>query len=807
MKIHRSLFSLLSILIYLGHLPGQEASIHQVHQQSFGMFEPALLAWDERDRPMDLIEREREPSHVVFGYHPYWNGTAYQNYPWEIISHIAWFGLAMSSNGGITNAHSWPWNDLVNMAHANGVKVIVTVTLFDNDDIATLLSSAEFRQNAIDNLISRVSAGNADGVNIDFESVPSGQESNFNTFINDLTIAFHDQIPNSETSIAMPAVDWWDSYDYAYLSAHCDGLMIMGYNYYWSGSSHAGPVAPLYDNLANYNIGRTIDDYLDETGNDGSNLILGLPWYGIDWPVSGTAQGAATTGSGSSIFYSSAEPNALTYGKHYSELAPSAWYNYTSGGNRQVWYDDSTSLATKYFYAINTELKGIGIWALGYDGGRPEMWGALSDAFGATAAPLGPQWFTVQNTGGGSVQVACAPVSYASEYELFAGTDVNDLQIWTSSANPAFVATGFEQDSIYYCQIRTGNSFGYSDLSEVLGVSITDTENPVLIVQGFERVSGTNNTFDYIKRHGPSIWAAGYGFDAASNDAVIHGAIGLGDYAMVDWISGEEATATVSFDGIEQDALEEYLEGGGRLFISGSEIGWDLEASGSTADIAFYHNYFKAEYVADDAASYSAYGTANGTFNGMDGLSFDNGNYGSYDVDYPDGIHPFGGSANNLRYTTSSYEALGGAGVQYYGPFGSSTNIGAIVYLSVGFEAFYPAATRDAIMSRVIAFLDPPVSRQEHNVRPLNFDVGQAFPNPFNGAITLPLLLETESRISIEVIDLRGRLLHSENLFLPKGENLWRWTGPETGNTETGVLLLRVSRGSISHTQKVTYLK
>jgi GH18 family chitinase len=248
------------ILASLAMAQAEPVSAHAEHHQQYGDVVPQLPPWDARQQPMDLVERDRDPSHVVFGYHPYWNGTAYQNYPWEIISHLAWFSLDMNSSGNITNAHSWPWNDLVNVAHANGVKVIVTVTLFDNDGIATLLSSATNRQNAINNLISRVNAGNADGVNIDFESVPSGQEANFNTFINDLTTAFHDQIPNSEVSIAMPAVDWWDSYDYDYLADHCDGLMIMGYNYYWSGSSSAGPVAPLYNNLASYNIGRTVSD-------------------------------------------------------------------------------------------------------------------------------------------------------------------------------------------------------------------------------------------------------------------------------------------------------------------------------------------------------------------------------------------------------------------------------------------------------------------------------------------------------------------------------------------------------------------
>jgi len=101
--------------------------------------------------PRDLVPRSalRDPSHVVFGYHPYWNGTSWENYVYDILSHVAWFGLEMNNSGGITNAHGWPIGGLVDLAHSHGVKVIVTVTNFDNAGIGTLLGNATYRQNAI----------------------------------------------------------------------------------------------------------------------------------------------------------------------------------------------------------------------------------------------------------------------------------------------------------------------------------------------------------------------------------------------------------------------------------------------------------------------------------------------------------------------------------------------------------------------------------------------------------------------------------------------------------------------------------
>jgi hypothetical protein len=38
-------------------------------------------------------------------------------------------------------------------------------------------------------------------------------------------------------------------------------------------------------------------------------------------------------------------------------------------------------LSHKYQFAIDNQLSGVGLWALGYDEGYNELWGALSDKF------------------------------------------------------------------------------------------------------------------------------------------------------------------------------------------------------------------------------------------------------------------------------------------------------------------------------------------------------------------------------------------------------------------------------------------
>ena len=124
--------------------------------------------------------------------------------------------------------------------------MVLCVTLFNNSDLTTLLGNATYRQNLIDNLLTQVQAGNADGINVDFESFPASQKQNMVQFITDLTNTFHTEIPGSQVTLATPAVDWNDGWDYNALATISDGLFIMGYDYYYSGSSSTGPNGQLH---------------------------------------------------------------------------------------------------------------------------------------------------------------------------------------------------------------------------------------------------------------------------------------------------------------------------------------------------------------------------------------------------------------------------------------------------------------------------------------------------------------------------------------------------------------------------------
>jgi hypothetical protein len=140
----------------------------------------------------------------------------------------------------------------------------------------------------------------------------------------------------------------------------------------------------------NYDITRRIqEDYLVE-GVPPSKLLLGVPWYGYDWPVSSSARKDTTTGTGTSKTYITTVQMVLNYGKTFDSETSVPWTSYQSGTQwRQMWFEDSLSLLRKANHAKKKNLAGVGIWALSYEAGRPEIWNGIRAVIAGTVSSDG----------------------------------------------------------------------------------------------------------------------------------------------------------------------------------------------------------------------------------------------------------------------------------------------------------------------------------------------------------------------------------------------------------------------------------
>src|SRR5690606_25846631 len=130
---------------------------------------------------------------------------------------------------------------------------------------------------------------------------------------------------------------------------------------------------------------------------------------------------------------------------------------------------------------------------------------------------------------------------------------------------------------------------------------VGDPSSRVLVVDGFDReyvhtewnIQGSF-TYDYAVEHVTALAAAvpDRAIDYAENEALTRGAVALGGYALVDWLLGREGSVTRTFDATEQSLTESYVQGGGAVLVSGTELGWDLEAQGGGA--RFMHDVLGA---------------------------------------------------------------------------------------------------------------------------------------------------------------------------------------------------------------------
>jgi len=279
-----------------------------------------------------------------------------------------------------------------------------------------------------------------------------------------------------------------------------------------------------------------------------------------------------------------------------------------------------------------------------------------------------------------------------------------------------------------------------SQKSDTYSLIVEDSDSPnLLIVDGFDRYGGTgswiepnhefNLTYTVAAIHNKII-----NVSSSSNEAVILAKVDLKDYDMVIWFVGDESIADNTFINEEQNQIAQYLGSGGKFFVSGEDIGQDLETDHSFrefSDALFYNHYLKAELIHDGLDILFE-------VNGEPGSIFENMNvqFGeAYEADAPDDIEPINGSEPIFNYTymrdDTTYRK---GGIAYKGTFGDSTNIGSMVYLSFPFETIGNEDSRNQLMAYIINYLELNVVdvNEEENYLLNNFYLDQNYPNPFN---------------------------------------------------------------------------
>ncbi|MCC7352885.1 MAG: S8 family serine peptidase [Anaerolineae bacterium] len=173
----------------------------------------------------------------------------------------------------------------------------------------------------------------------------------------------------------------------------------------------------------------------------------------------------------------------------------------------------------------------------------------------------------------------------------------------------------------------------------------------------------------------------------------------LAPYGIVIWSSPADSPGYVG----AHTALETYLTNGGRLFLTGQDVGYWESGRGGLPVRAYYRDLLKARFAADQAQSTRVVG--NGLFAGLD-LTLGGGD-GANNQTYPDVV----ASADaEHAFPALAYTGEGTAALQV-----GSCLAQRVVYLGFGWEGLASAEARREILGRALAWLaSPPEDRGLH---------------------------------------------------------------------------------------------
>ena len=357
------------------------ANVHQIDASKIFSIPPS-------NTPLAVTGK---PKKEVLGFLPYWMLDATDEIQISHLTSVSLFGLEVNGKGEIITAGSdkadggWDmWKDpkldsFIKKAKNEDVKVFVTFKSFKNANIENLVASDEAQKTFITNAIYLVDSKNLDGINLDFEYIgkPTEESRNhFTRFVTNLNVELKRQIPNAiltiDTYILSGSVR--DLFDIALLSEHVDAFVIMGYDMHYA-LGNPGPLSPMGGAV---NIIGLVQGYLEKVAPE--KLILAVPYYGYDWPLN--QDSSAASPSATILSYAELAVSSRNHNMIWDETSQTPSYKYTENGiDREVHFENVRSLGVKYDYVISKNLRGIGIWALGYDGLNSDLQRLIVDKF------------------------------------------------------------------------------------------------------------------------------------------------------------------------------------------------------------------------------------------------------------------------------------------------------------------------------------------------------------------------------------------------------------------------------------------
>ncbi len=278
----------------------------------------------------------------------------------------------------------------------------------------------------------------------------------------------------------------------------------------------------------------------------------------------------------------------------------------------------------------------------------------------------------------------------------------------------------------------------------------------------------------------------------------ISSALDPGQFAAIFWNVSWGFPAFVPED---ITLLENYLNGGGNLFLAGQDIGWDIfDSQGSshfTAAQNFYHTYLDANYLNDASGIMQMNGVPGDPI--TDGMNFPI----AYVYDpYPEVIGSYSGNAIPiLQYTNSSK----------YGALRNETATYKTVYMGIGLEQIGDPAQGRLLVQRVLEWFGVITDIQNGTARPVtDFRLEQNYPNPFNPTTQIRFSIPASQHVTLSVFDVLGRKIATlMDQEMTAGWHTVQWDGrDQTGRpVSSGIYIYRLTAGEHQINRKMMLIR
>jgi Glycosyl hydrolases family 18 len=342
------------------------------------------------------------PKHEVYGFVPYWemDDSIADHIGRTELTTLALFSVTHRRNGtldnqtGLRRIRGEVGGAMIRAAKRRGARVEVVYTSFGATKNRAFYGDPKAQDRWIAEIIDLVEELDIDGINVDVEALPIDLVADYGAFVERLRSALRERVAAAQVSVATQANEVGGAMAAAAATAGADRIFLMGYDYRWSGSQ-PGASAPIDRMDGEVKDLRWSLDLYGALGVPSDRLILGLPLYGVTWPVIGPGFLAPSSGRGDAwvprrnlgVF---ASP---TFAPAYEPTESVEWYAIPSAyaTNRPsaavpgvpasatrepiawnaVYYDSPRSLTPKLRLADARGLAGAGFWAIGYERGLP----------------------------------------------------------------------------------------------------------------------------------------------------------------------------------------------------------------------------------------------------------------------------------------------------------------------------------------------------------------------------------------------------------------------------------------------------